>query len=148
MLYQRLWRSRLMYFYYLYQVFGCPRWNNDSQRFSLSMLIYLPPLEVDVSYSGCRISITYWSSFWFLLLLFCLCVCFVYFIYLFNFFYCCLFSYSLFSIYTNSFCSGVCDPWNSTQCHTKNTWVNCDVGDFKCDAVNETGMSFLLPSVM
>nr|KAG5700456.1 hypothetical protein BaRGS_013943 [Batillaria attramentaria] len=32
---------------------------------------------------------------------------------------------------------GVCDPWGSPECSTKNTWVSCDVGEFKCDAINE-----------
>ncbi|KAK7094627.1 dopamine beta-hydroxylase-like [Littorina saxatilis] len=32
---------------------------------------------------------------------------------------------------------GVCDPWDSHACAAKNTWVSCDVGEFKCDAIHE-----------
>ncbi|KAL3870621.1 hypothetical protein ACJMK2_038669 [Sinanodonta woodiana] len=31
---------------------------------------------------------------------------------------------------------GVCEPTNSSQCAGKNDWVDCHVGEFKCDAIN------------
>ncbi|XP_076456030.1 tyramine beta-hydroxylase-like [Babylonia areolata] len=30
---------------------------------------------------------------------------------------------------------GVCDPWNDPQCMQNNTWVECDVESFRCDAL-------------
>ncbi|KAK6190938.1 hypothetical protein SNE40_002698 [Patella caerulea] len=35
---------------------------------------------------------------------------------------------------------GVCDPWGSTQCNDKNSWVNCDSEEFKCPAIHEEGV--------
>ncbi|KAL3870623.1 hypothetical protein ACJMK2_038671 [Sinanodonta woodiana] len=31
---------------------------------------------------------------------------------------------------------GVCEPMNSPQCSGKNGWVDCNAGEFKCDAIN------------
>ncbi|XP_076436200.1 uncharacterized protein LOC143275807 [Babylonia areolata] len=39
---------------------------------------------------------------------------------------------------------GICDPWNSTRCASKNAWLNCDdAKDFKCDSIREQDVSSL-----
>ncbi|XP_041368429.1 uncharacterized protein LOC121382865 [Gigantopelta aegis] len=38
---------------------------------------------------------------------------------------------------TNITHPGVCDPWDGAKCKTKNIWVSCDAGEFKCDAIND-----------
>ncbi|XP_041368427.1 uncharacterized protein LOC121382863 [Gigantopelta aegis] len=35
---------------------------------------------------------------------------------------------------------GVCDPWGDAKCKTKNIWVSCDAGEFKCDAIKDPGV--------
>ncbi|XP_062619795.1 tyramine beta-hydroxylase-like [Saccostrea cucullata] len=32
---------------------------------------------------------------------------------------------------------GVCEPYNSDLCRPKNTWVQCELESFKCDAINQ-----------
>nr|KAG5705742.1 hypothetical protein BaRGS_027401 [Batillaria attramentaria] len=32
---------------------------------------------------------------------------------------------------------GICDPWNSQACGSRNTWVSCEVGEFHCDAIHQ-----------
>ncbi|XP_033727143.1 peptidyl-glycine alpha-amidating monooxygenase A-like [Pecten maximus] len=34
---------------------------------------------------------------------------------------------------------GVCTPYSAPACHAANTWVNCEIEDFHCDAFNEIG---------
>ena len=34
----------------------------------------------------------------------------------------------------------MCDPWGDPKCKTKNIWVACDAGEFKCDAINAPGI--------
>ncbi|XP_041368430.1 DBH-like monooxygenase protein 2 homolog [Gigantopelta aegis] len=38
---------------------------------------------------------------------------------------------------TNITHPGVCDPWGDAKCKTKNIWVSCDAGEFKCDAIKD-----------
>ncbi|XP_061190243.1 dopamine beta-hydroxylase-like [Saccostrea echinata] len=35
---------------------------------------------------------------------------------------------------------GVCEPFNSSLCRSKNTWVQCELETFKCDAINQPGV--------
>ena len=32
--------------------------------------------------------------------------------------------------------SGICEPFDSVMCQNKNTWVDCSIEDFKCDALD------------
>ena len=31
---------------------------------------------------------------------------------------------------------GICEPFDSVMCQNKNTWVDCSIEDFKCDALD------------
>ncbi|GFS24645.1 DBH-like monooxygenase protein 1 [Elysia marginata] len=35
---------------------------------------------------------------------------------------------------------GICDPYNSPQCTLKNSFVECDLEEFKCPRLNNTGV--------